>query len=71
MDTLHDRFLPSFARSAAGLKLPVDALARRCWQAVRRLAAWRPVLAAETLIVLASIAFSVFYNRAFWHLLFS
>lgn len=71
MDTLNGRFLPSSARSPAGPKLPGAALARRCWQAWRRLAAWRLVVAAETPIVLASIAFSVFYNHAFWHLLFS
>ena len=31
---------------------------------------WRPVVAAETLMVVASLAFSVFYNHAFWHVLF-
>lgn len=40
------------------------------WQAVRRLAIWRPAVSTETLLVLASLAFSTFYNHAFWHLLF-
>ena len=40
-------------------------------QAWRRLAAWRPVVAAETLMVVTSLAFTAVYNHAFWHLLFS
>jgi hypothetical protein len=32
--------------------------------------AWRPVVAVETLILLAALAFTAFYNHAFWLLLF-
>lgn len=31
---------------------------------------WRPVLSVEMLLLLASLTFSVFYNHAFWRLLF-
>ena len=41
---------------------------RQTWQ---RLAAWRPVVSAEALLVIVSIVFTIFYNHAFWHLLFS
>lgn len=70
MNRMHDQLNPSTIHGAAALSLPGGGLLRQCWQAGRWLVAWRPVVAAETLIVCASLAFSVFYNHAFWQALF-
>lgn len=59
MNPVYARLVPAPTRNAAAV-----------WRAARRLAAWRPVVSAETLLVLASLAFTTFYNHAFWHLLF-
>jgi hypothetical protein len=48
--------------------LPGGSFLQQAW---RWLAAWRPVVAAETLMVVASLAFTAFYNHAFWHFLLS
>lgn len=58
MNPVHDRMVPAPTRNAAVV-----------WRAVRRLAGWRPAVSAETLLVLASLAFTLFYNHAFWQLL--
>lgn len=68
MDTMHDRFTLASTPDAAAVTSPGGSFIPQAWQ---RLAAWRPVVSAETLMVIASIAFTVFYNHAFWHLLFS
>ena len=68
MDTMHGRVLPASASTVAATALSVSSFLQR---SMRRLAAWRPVVAAETLIGLATLAFTAFYNHAFWHLLFS
>ena len=65
---MHGRFLPASTRDAAAVMRPGGFFIKQAWQ---RLAAWRPVVAAETLIILASLAFTAFYNHAFWHVLFS
>jgi hypothetical protein len=68
MDTMHGRFLPASTPDVAATALSGGSFLQQAW---RRLATWRPVVAAETLIGLASLAFTAFYNHAFWHLLFS
>jgi hypothetical protein len=68
MDTMHGRFLPASTPDVAATALPGGSFLQQAW---RWLAAWRPVVAAETLMVIASLAFTVFYNHAFWHFLLS
>ena len=58
MDPVHDRMVPAPASNAAAV-----------WRAVRRLVGWRPVVSAEMRLVLASLAFTLFYPHAFWQLL--
>lgn len=70
MDIIRGWFTPRSTHPTAGVTLPVGSLTQQGWQAVRRLATWRPTVSSETLIVLASIAFSAFYNQSFWRVLF-
>lgn len=58
MNPVYARLIPASTRNAAAF-----------WRAMRRLADWRPVVSTETLLVLASLAFTLFYNNAFWQLL--
>ena len=70
MDIIRRRFIPPPSTSAVGVSLPVGSIAQQRWQAVRRLAVWRPMVSTETLLILACLAFPVFYNQTFWHALF-
>lgn len=65
---MHDRFTLASTPDAAAVPSPGGSFMRQAWQ---RLAAWRPVVSAEALLVIVSIVFTIFYNHAFWHLLFS
>ena len=69
MDIIRRRFTPQ-STSPGAVSLPDSSITQQRWQAVRRLAVWRPMVSAETLLILACLAFSVFYNQAFWHALF-
>jgi hypothetical protein len=70
MDPIHARFIPASTRNTAAPGVAGGFSAQQGWQALRRLMAWRPVVAVETLILLAALAFTAFYNHAFWLLLF-
>lgn len=68
MNTMHGRFLPASTPDVAATALPGGSFLQPAW---RRLAAWRPVVTAETLMVIASLAFTAFYNHAFRRFLLS
>ena len=70
MDIIRGYFNPASPRHPSAVRLPHGSFMQLGWRAWKRLAAWRPVVAAETLIVLASLSFSFFYNDAFWRVLF-
>jgi hypothetical protein len=70
MDKLHGLGIPASAPGLSAARATGVHFAPQFRQACRRLTAWRPVLSVESLLLLASLAFSTFYNHALWHLLF-
>lgn len=70
MIKLHGRYIPASAPRLPAGTLQGTHFALQFRQACRRLAVWRPALSVEMLLLLASLTFSVFYNHAFWRLLF-